>query len=43
MKDYLLHTLAPGDFEELVVKICHQILGFGVLTPAVPSPTSRGS
>ncbi len=32
MKDYLLHTLSPGDFETLVVKLCHQILGFGTIS-----------
>ncbi len=32
MKDYLLHTLSPGSFEELVVKICQQILGLGTIT-----------
>ncbi len=32
MKDYLLHTLSAGDFEELVVKICHEILGFGTIS-----------
>ncbi len=32
MKDYLLHTLSPGDFEELVVKICHEILGLGTIS-----------
>ncbi len=32
MKDYLLHTLSPGAFEELVVKICHEILGFGTIS-----------
>ncbi len=32
MKDCLLHTLSPGAFEELVVKICHEILGFGTIS-----------
>ena len=32
MRDYLLHTLSPGDFEELVVRICHEILGFGTIS-----------
>ncbi len=32
MKDYLLHTLSPGAFEELVVRICHEILGFGTIS-----------
>ena len=32
LKDYLLHTLSPGAFEELVVKICHDILGVGVIS-----------
>ncbi len=32
MKAYLLHTLSPGDFEELVVKLCHEILGFGTIS-----------
>jgi hypothetical protein len=31
VKDYLLHTLSPGDFETLVVKLCHQILGMGTV------------
>jgi Tfp pilus assembly protein PilF len=32
MKDYLFHTLSPGDFETLVVKLCHQILGLGTIS-----------
>ncbi len=32
MKDYLLHTLSAGTFEELVVKLCHEILGFGTIS-----------
>ncbi len=32
MKYYLLHALSPGDFEELVFKICHEILGFGTIS-----------
>jgi Tetratricopeptide repeat/NB-ARC domain len=32
MKDYLLHTLSPGDFETLVVKLCHEILGIGTIS-----------
>ncbi len=32
MKDHLLHSLSPGAFEELVVKICHEILGIGVIS-----------
>ncbi len=32
MKDYLLHTLSHGDFEELIVKICHEILGIGTIS-----------
>ncbi len=31
-KDHLLHTPSPGGFEELVVRICHQILGFGTIS-----------
>jgi hypothetical protein len=32
LKDYLLHALCPGDFETLVVKLCHQILGLGTFS-----------
>ncbi len=32
MKDYLLHTLSAGAFEGLVVRICHEILGFGTIS-----------
>ncbi len=32
MKDYLLHTLSPSAFEDLIVKICHEILGFGTIS-----------
>ena len=32
MKDYLLHMLSPGAFEELVVRICHELLGFGTIS-----------
>jgi hypothetical protein len=30
--DYLVHTLSPGDFETLVIKLCHQILGLGTIS-----------
>ncbi len=32
MKGCLLHTLSPGSFEELVTKICHEILVFGTIS-----------
>jgi tetratricopeptide (TPR) repeat protein len=32
LKDYLLHTLAPEDFEDLVVQICLRVLGTGTIS-----------
>ncbi|MCP3960757.1 MAG: tetratricopeptide repeat protein [bacterium] len=32
MNEYLLQTLSPGGFEELAVRICHEILGFGTIS-----------
>jgi hypothetical protein len=41
MKDYLLHTLSPGDFETLVVKLCHQILGLGTISFSIGKDGGR--
>jgi tetratricopeptide (TPR) repeat protein len=31
LKDYLLHTLSPEDFEDLIVQICLRVLGTGTI------------